>query len=191
MNLFHLGIKDNVTPYMKGKIKLTNQVSTMCAFIGFFYSFFVYAHYPELVVYPASLFVISSILLVLTRFGFVSTARFLASFEMLVLASLFHASIIQAGDSVLVSFFCSMLAMTLIPWVLFGMQEKKELITSLAICYGLLLFQGVLNKQIEVPVDVTFFRESYLDIMTYAFAIAIAIVLMVMMKQDKSEQYAS
>ena len=84
-----------------------------------------------------------------------------------------------------------MLAMTLIPWVLFGMQEKKELITSLAICYGLLLFQGVLNKQIEVPVDVTFFRESYLDIMTYAFAIAIAIVLMVMMKQDKSEQYAS
>ncbi|RJE74888.1 MULTISPECIES: hypothetical protein [Reichenbachiella] len=189
MNFFHLGIKDDITPYMKGKVKLSNQVSIMCAFIGFFYAFFIYAHYEALVIYPAMLFVISISLLALNHFGMVQTSRFLASFQMLIMASLFHASIIQSSDSFLIPFFCSMLAMTLIPWVLYGMEEKVMLIISLTICYGLLLSQGYLNQILEIPVDVAFFRESYLNIMTYAFAIAIAVVLLIMMKLDDSERY--
>ncbi|MDN5201100.1 hypothetical protein QQ008_07000 [Fulvivirgaceae bacterium BMA10] len=189
MNLFSLGITDSLSPYMKGKIKLSNQVSLMCAFIGFFYAFFIYVHYKPLVIYPALLFVISSLLLILNRFGLIQISRFLASFQMLTLATLFHASIIQANEPFLIPFFCSQLAMTLIPWLLYGFEEKGSLIASLVICYGLLFSQEMLNKTFEVAVDVTFFKESYLNYMTYAFALGIAVLLLIMMKSDKSENY--
>ena len=189
MKLYHLGIKDDVNPYVNSKKKLTNQIALMCAFIGFFYSFFIYVHYESLAVYPIVLFFISSGLLVLNYHGFFQTARFLASFQMLILASLFHASIIPASDVLLAPFFSSMIAMTLIPWVLYGLQEKRALAISLTICYGLLLSQGFLNKQLELAVDPTFFRESYLGIMTYLFAFAIAIVLILMIVNDKSRKY--
>ncbi len=189
MKLYHLGIKDDINPYINAKKKLTNQVSLMCAFIGFFYSFFIYAHYEVLVVYPVVLFFVSSILLAFNYYGFFQTARFLASFQMLILASLFHASIIPADEVLLAPFFSSMVAMTLIPWVLYGLQEKRALALSLSICYGLLLSQGLLNRQFELAVDPTFFRESYLGIMTYAFAGAIAVLLIVMIINDKSRKY--
>lgn len=189
MKLYHLGIKDDVNPYINAKKKLTNQVSLMCAFIGFFYSFFIYAHYEVLVVYPVILFFVSSILLAFNHYGFFQTARFLASFQMLILASLFHASIIPANEFLLAPFFSSMIAMTLIPWVLYGLQEKRALALSLTICYGLLLSQGLLNRQFELAVDPTFFRESYLGIMTYAFAGGIAVLLIMMIVNDKSRKY--
>ena len=189
MKLYHLGIMDDVNPYVNHKKKLTNQVAIMCAFIGFFYSFFIYAHYEVLVVYPVILFFISSGLLALNYYGFFQTARFLASFQMLVLASLFHASIIPASDALLAPFFSSMIAMTLIPFVLYSFQEKRALAVSLSICWGLLLAQGFLNRQFELSVDPTYFRVSYLGIMTYAFAAGIAILLVVMIVNDKSRNH--
>jgi len=189
MKLYHLGIKDDVNPYINSKKKLTNQISLMCAFIGFFYSFFIYAHYEVLVIYPVGLFIVSSVLLLFNYYGFFQTARFFASFQMLILASLFHASIIPADEALLAPFFSSMIAMTLIPWVLYGLQEKRALALSLSICYGLILSTGMLNRQFELAVDPTFFRESYLGIMTYAFAFVIAAVLIAMIVNDKSRNY--
>ena len=75
--------------------------------------------------------------------------------------------------------------MTLIPWVLYSYQEKSQLIASLVICYGLLACQQWLNELVVVPVDVTFFRESYLNPMTYISAAAIQITLLLLMKTKK------
>ncbi|BDD06262.1 hypothetical protein [Aureibacter tunicatorum] len=186
-NYFLLGIKENQDAYTKAKIKVCNQVLWMCLMIGFTYSFFIYAHYKPLVIYPVLLFAISATLLFMNKMGMFQIARFFASFQMLTLATMFQASIVQANEGFLVSFFCSQLAMTLIPWLLYGFKEKGMLALTSMICYGLLFSQQALNEVMEVNVDSTFFAQSYLNPMTYIFAMAISILLIILMKTDKSE----
>lgn len=150
----------------------------MCAIIGFVYAPFIYVHYPELVVYPGLLAIVSVGILLLNSRGGHHITRPINCFQMLTLATLFHASIIQENDTFLISFFCTQLAMTLIPWILYSYQERRLLVGTLVICYGLLISQQELNSLFEVPVDVTFFRESYLNPMTYASAIIIELCCM-------------
>ncbi|MEQ9440315.1 MAG: hypothetical protein RIG62_14775 [Cyclobacteriaceae bacterium] len=184
MKLLSLGVDASMSPYLQRKTRMTNQVAIMCAFIGFFYAFFIYAHYPPLVIYPGGLFLVSCGVLLLNYLRFVKLARFICAFEMLTHATLFHASIIQQGEPFLIPFFCSMLAMTLIPWLLYDFREKEMLVLTLVICFGLLFAQEWFNALLEVPVDVTYFRESYLTPMTYAFAVAIQVVCMIALKLE-------
>ena len=188
MKIFQLGIKEDDSAYIAGKKKLTNQISALCAFIGFFYSFFLYVHYPQVVVYPISLFFVSAAMLLLNHLGLFQVARFITSFQMLIHASLFHASIIPASDFLLMPFFSSMIAMTIIPWVLYDFQEIVKLVVTSIICLGLIFSQRILNRQLELEVDPTFYSESYLNPMTYAFAVAIGLILLTMIKTDKSSK---
>lgn len=145
----------------------------MCAIIGFVYAPFIYVHYPKLVVYPGLLAIVSVGILLLNSQGWHYITRPINCVQMITLATLFHASIIQENDTFLISFFCTQLAMTLIPWIIYSYQEWRLLAGTLIICYGLLISQQWLNSHIEVPVDVTFFKESYLNPMTYTSAIII------------------
>lgn len=190
MNLLKLGVNPTMSPYLQRKTVLNNQMAIMCFWIGFIYVFFLYVHYPALAIYPTLLFIISAFVLLLNHLRYVHLARFINSFQMITLATLFHASIIQQGQDLLVSFFCTQLAMTLIPWVLYDWREKGTMLVSLAICYGLVISQQLLNAAIEVPVDVTFFRESYLNPMTYGCAIFIQIACILWLKSDKPQSSA-
>lgn len=188
MKLFYLGIKDDITPYKKVKIKLTNQVSILCAFIGVCYSALIFSHYPELMAFPVSIVLMSCLLLLLNHNGFVGTARFLASFQMLALVYLLHASILPAKGSLFIPFEASMLPMTLIPWLLYGPKEKLKLFVSFGICISLLLSMHLFNYPFETAIDVPFFSESYTTMLSYATAIGLAGALILMMKRDKSSQ---
>ncbi|MEM9675210.1 MAG: hypothetical protein AAF992_21645 [Bacteroidota bacterium] len=187
MNLLKLGVNPTMSPYLQRKTELNNQVAIMCFWIGFIYVWFLYVHYPPLAIYPALLFVISAFVLLLNHLRYVHLARFINSFQMITLATLFHASIIQQGQDLLVPFFCTQLAMTLIPWVLYDWKEKSTMLVSLVICYGLITSQQLLNNAIEVPVDVTFFKESYLTPMTYVCAAFIQIACVLWLKSNKLE----
>nr|WKN35494.1 hypothetical protein K4G66_24270 [Tunicatimonas sp. TK19036] len=188
MNVSQLGVHSNLSAYLQRKTRLNNQVAVMCFWIGFIYVFFVYAHYPELAIYPALLFVISALVLALNFVGYLQLARFINSFQMITLATLFHASILQQSEPLLVPFFCTQLAMTMIPWVLYDWREKSTMIISLVICYGLVASQQLLNKAIEVPVDVTFFRESYLTPMTYFCAAFIQVACILWIKAERPQK---
>ncbi|MGB3589377.1 MAG: hypothetical protein WBA23_22720 [Tunicatimonas sp.] len=185
MKLSKLGVNPTMSPYLQRKTELNNQMAIMCFWIGFIYVFFIYAHYPAIAIYPTLLFVISAFVLLLNHLRYVHLARFINSFQMITLATLFHASIIQQGQDLLVPFFCTQLAMTLIPWVLYDWKEKSVMLVSLAICYGLVASQQLLNGAIEVPVDVTYFQESYLTPMTYVCAALIQIACVLWLKYGK------
>jgi hypothetical protein len=185
MNLLSLGVQENMSASLQNKTRLTNQVAVMCAIIGVSYVPFLYIHYPALAVYPAVLFVISCLTLLGNHLGLVHPGRFISSFQMITLATLFHASILREGEGLLVSFFCTQLAMTLIPWLLYDLNERVPLAASLTICYGLLVSQQVLNGWLEVGADSTYFRNSYLNPMTFACAAAIQVACVVMMKSEK------
>ncbi len=188
MKLFHLGIKDDLDSYTNHKKKVTNQVAMLSAFTGLVYSFFIYAHYPSLLVFPLMCFITSCGLLVLNYYGFFRTARFLVSFEMLLFTSMFHASVLPSSDLVLLPLFSSMVAMVLFPWALYGLKEVGGLVTSFAICLVILLIQPLLNQKLEfLNMDTTFFRESYLSITTYVFAAAILALLVYMIKNTKNK----
>lgn len=184
-NLFNLGIKETDSFVMRSNKKITNQVSLLCASTGFFYSPFLYVHYPQIVVYPISLFFVSLGILWLSHLGAFQLSRFLTAFQMLVHASLFHASIIPVSDFMLVPFFSTMIAMTIIPWVLYAMEEKGMLVLTSLICFGLIFSQEFMNKQIELEIDPTFYRESYLNPMTYGFAVGIGVILLYLIKVNQ------
>lgn len=185
MKLFQLGVHSSLSAYLQRKTRLNNQVAVMCFWIGFIYVFFVYAHYPDLAIYPALLFCISALVLALNYAGYLQLSRFINSFQMITLATMFHASILQQSELLLVPFFCTQLAMTMIPWVLYDWQEKSTMVISLIICYGLVISQQLSNRLIEVPVDVTFFRESYLTPMTYFCAALIQVACILWIKADR------
>lgn len=176
--LITLGVKTSMSSYQQRKARSNNRIAIMCAIIGIAYIPFLYVHYPELVIYPSLLLVISLLILALNARGLHVLTRPVNSFQMITLATLFHASIIQVDEGLLVPFFCTQLAMTLIPWVIFSPKEKVGLIGTLVICYGLLISQQGLNMLLEVPVDSTFFWESYLNPMTYLCAAVIQLCCM-------------
>lgn len=176
-----------MSPYMQQKARSNNRVATMCAIIGIAYIPFLSVHYPELVIYPGLLLVISVLILVMNARGWHNMTRFINSFQMITLATLFHASIIQQGEMLLFPFFCTQLAMTLIPWVIYSPRETSSLVGTLAICYGLLIGQQSLNALLEVPVDATYFWQSYLNPMTYACAAAIQLCCIGFILKERKE----
>lgn len=187
MNLLSLGVQPMQPARIQSKIRLTNQVALMCAVIGVSYVPFLYIHYPALAVYPFILFVISCLTLAGNHLGLVQAGRFISSFQMITLATLFHASILKEGEELIVSFFCTQLAMTLIPWLLYDFEEKVPMALSMLICYGLLVSQQGLNSLLEWDADATYFRNSYLNPMTYACAAAIQAACLVMWKSQKQK----
>lgn len=188
MKLYSLGITNDQDAYLQRKFILTNKMSLMCAVIGFVYAPFLFVHYQSLSIIPTILFVFSSLLLVLSHFGFNQISRFLVAIEMLILASIFHAAIIPATDTYLYPFFTCMTSMTIIPWVLYDFREKGMLILTVGIANGLLLINGYLNELIELPNDPTFFRESYLSFMTYACGFVILALSLIMIKGEKNSE---
>lgn len=190
MKLFYLGIKDDITPYKKAKIKLTNQVSILCAMIGISYSVLISTTYPELMAFPVSIVLTSGLLLLLNHNGFVGTARFLASFQMLALFYLLHTSILPGKSSLFIPFSASMLPMTLIPWLLYGLREKFKLFTSFGICIGLVLSMDLLNYPFETALDISFFGDAYTSTLNYIIALGLTSALVILMRKNKGSQLA-
>ena len=187
MNLLSLGIENHFSPYMKEKIKLNNKVTLISAFIEFSYIIVIAIHYPALLVFPVVAFFNSCISLALTYFKFVQLSRFINSFQMLLMASMYHAGMVSVEDPIIMPLYLSLVSMVVIPWLIYSLHEKTLLFASVCACFAVFFIQPFLNQIFEYGSDMAFFREGYLNYMTYGFAMGITVFFMYMIRADKSD----
>ncbi len=181
--ILSLGVDPTHTLSEQQADRNNNYIAVICAITGIVYIPFLLMTYPELIIYPSLLVVISVAILAVNFMGAHVITRPVNAVQMITLATLFHASIITQGQDLLVPFFCTQLAMTIIPWVLYSGKKTAWLLLLLGLNYGLLAAQQWLNSLLEVAVDVTYFRESYLTPMTYVWAAVIQLACLARLRQ--------
>ncbi len=182
-NIFQAGLHDDLKPFLKAKIKISNEVAVLMAGVGTFYAVFSYILFPRLTAYPVICIIICVGAIVLNYLALYNISRFLLSTSLLLLAWLYQAFLVQPGEDVIVSMMAIELALTVIPWVLIDYREKGLLILSLFACYVLLFSQSAANEFFSLELDSSIFRTGFMDFFSYVFAVGILVSCLLFMQK--------
>jgi hypothetical protein len=187
--ILNAGVSVELVPFLRDKIRISNQVALLMAGVGLFYTIFSIVFYPILTIYPLSCIVLSFGAIALNYFGFYNISRFTLSTLVMLLAYLYHGFLVQPGEDIITSMYFIEFALTVIPWVLIDFREKTLLTISVLACYAMLFSQGWANELLSIELDSLLFREGFLKIASYGFAILILIscLLFMQMKNFSSE----
>ncbi len=176
MNLiFNIGLTPDLSKPEQGKVRLCNQIAFIFVLVALSYAIFSAFYYPPLIWYPLGAVGLALGICGMNRLGWYRTARMVMAFQALLLTSVYHAYLVDADDPMLTCFLLAQFAMTLLPWVLFDLQEKSLLSICLAICYGIFFGQPWLNDALTLKVDETMLREGFFYYATCGVAVVITI----------------
>lgn len=180
--ILHAGVLPELPDFLKDKIKITNQVALMMAGVGLAYTVFSMVYYPKLTVYPVFCIVFSFGAIGLNAMGFYNVSRLLLSTLLLLLAFLYHAFLVQPGETIINAMYTIEFSLTVIPWVLVDFRERKLLIACLTICYLIFFLQPWANEYFTMQVDSAMFRSGWLSIASFAFGVVILILCLLFMQ---------
>ncbi len=188
--IFDTGVTASLPKFVKDKVRLSNQVAVIFAFVGISYTVFSFIYYPSLAIYPIGCTIISLMVFMINKLGLIHLSRFILSSLVLTLAFLYHANIVQEGEPFITSLFVIQFVLTIIPWVLFDFRETLYLTSSLVICYAILLSQSWANGFFNMDLDSSIYRDGFLNYASYGFSIIILIscLLFLQVKNLNSEK---
>ncbi|MCK5279768.1 MAG: hypothetical protein KAK04_14540, partial [Cyclobacteriaceae bacterium] len=93
--LLKAGVSNDLKPYLKDKIRISNQVALLMAGVGLFYTIFSIVFYPSLTIYPVFCIILSFGAIILNYFGLYNISRFTLSTLVILLAYLYHGFLVQ------------------------------------------------------------------------------------------------
>ena len=173
--ILEIGVSPSQPKFIQDKVRLSNQVAIIFAVVGISYTIFSMIFYPTLVIYPIGCTILSLTTFMINQLRLIHLSRFILSSLVLVLAYLYHANLINQGEPFITSLLIIEFVLTIIPWVLFDFRETVLLVSSLIICYGLLLSQNWAIGFFDTDLNSEVFREGFLNYASYAFAVMILI----------------
>ncbi len=180
--LLNAGVSDNIKPYLKNKIRISNQVALLMAIVGLFYAIFSIIFYPPLTIYPVFCILLSFTAIALNYLELYNVSRFILSTLLILLAYLYHAFLVQPGEDYITSMYLIEFSLTVIPWVLIDYREKSLLIISLIACYLLLFTQSWANEALSIELDSSLFRSVWMSMISSAFGVMILILCLLFMQ---------
>ena len=176
MNLIiNAGVNPDHRKYLNDKIKISNQIAILLSLTGLCYTVFSIIYYPQLTVYPAFCIFFSLGCIALNNLGLHVISRFILSTLVLLLAYIYHAMLVQEGETIIPSMMVIEFSLSVIPWVLIDFREKKLLIITLTACYSLIFSQTWANEVFSVDIDSSMFRSGFLNIASCTFGILILV----------------
>ncbi len=159
--IFNLGITDEVPDYLKGKVILTNQLAFILFCVGFVFGALTISFRAITVLTVIGLMLCLSALLI-NYFKFYNASRVLIAIMPAATLSLIHAVIVQSNDSLVISLSMGYISLSIIPFLIFDIREKKLMLPTIIIIWCVFMLQGQINQWINVPMDSSLFYEPLL-----------------------------
>lgn len=127
--LFELGIKDWQSEYLQRKIRISNQLGIITILaVALPFALISIMFFQELTWIPVIGILVLSLVMVLNRFGAIYASRMTLSVVPLLLATLYHAYLLQPGEPPLGGLLVISMGFALFPFVVFDIRERNYLI---------------------------------------------------------------
>ena len=183
--IYNLGIKEIKEDYRIAVVKISNIIAFIFLMTGVIYGTISAYLAPELINVCILLFIGSAIILFLNYLQLPDISRFILNIVISLDVAIYHAYIVQPGESLVVSIYIGQFVVAVLPWIYIDIRERGLLISSLAITFFILVIQPWTNEFFNKEMDSSIFRELIFTIPTFAFSI-IALLFCMYLLQNKN-----
>jgi len=111
------------------------------------------------------------------------TARLIASIAPMLITNVYHAAAMQNGEDPITASYIMGSCFVIIPFVLFDLEEKVELLLSVITCTLILLSVRYLNNYIDIPFDSSFARTAKYEFVIIILTVFIVSLIMLVLLQ--------
>ena len=183
--ILNLGTKEVKEDYKIAVIKISNIISFIFLMTGVIYGVISAYLAPQLINVCLLLFLGSGFILLLNYFSMTDASRFILNLVISLDVAIYHAYIVQPGESLIVSIYVGQLVVAILPWIYIDIREVGLLVSTLAITFLIFIAQPWTNALLNIEMDSTIFREQIFTIPTYAFSI-VALLFCMFLLQNKN-----
>ncbi len=187
--LSYIGVKEEYDDSLKRKIIIGNRLAIFLLILATIYTIFNLAKGLDVFVIPLSGIPFCVSIFLLNYKGLQKLARLIGSIVPMLVAVLYHAAMMQPDGIPITASYIFSIAFLVIPFILFGIEERIELIASLICCTVLILSVRYLNDYIDIPADNAYMRTArYEFIIILADAIIISTVLLILLQTNRDAE---
>ena len=183
--IYNLGTQEIKEDYKIAVVKISNIIAVIFLMTGVIYGAISAYLAPELIKVCILLIIGSAVILFLNYLNLPDISRFLLNIVISLDVAIYHADIVQPGESLIVSIYFGQFVVAVLPWIYIDIRERTLLISSLAITYLILIIQPWTDEFFSMEMDSSIFRELIFTIPTYAFSI-IALLFCMYLLQNKN-----
>ena len=177
--LYGLGIEPDMPVWKRSRIKIANKITFILMFVGVIYSVVSLIRGLPFWYIPTVGLMFSFTVFILHSFGAVSAGRIIAGASATMIATLYHAALLSPGETPIIASYIFTFGFALIPFVMFDMRERVELIISGIISLVLLLAVRPLAGVLVYEVDNSFAKAAGYEggLVTVSFLLAAFMLL--------------
>lgn len=180
--IYNLGTQEIKEDYKIAVVKISNIIAFIFLMTGVIYGVISSYLAPELITVCILLFVGSAVILFLNYIQLVDFSRFVLNLVISLDVAIYHAYIVQPGESLIVSIYIGQLVVAILPWIYIDIREKWLLISTLVITFIIFMMQPWTNEYLSIAMDSEIFREMIFTIPTYLFSIAALLFCMYLLQ---------
>lgn len=180
--IYNLGTQEIKEDYKIAVVKISNIIAIIFLITGVIYGVISSYLAPELITVCILLFVGSAVILFLNYLQLVDFSRFVLNLVISLDVAIYHAYIVQPGESLIVSIYIGQLVVAILPWIYIDIREKWLLISTLAITFIIFMMQPWTNEYLNIAMDSGIFRQQIFTIPTYLFSIAALLFCMYLLQ---------
>lgn len=169
----NIGIRKEYSDVIKRKVSITNRLAFFLLFFALAYTTLGLIKGVPIFVIPLSTLPVIFSILLLNYFGFQKVSRVLSAIAPGLTVVLYHAAMMQEGESPTIAATTVSIVFFIIPFILFDLKEKAELFFSLGVHVFLLLSVYDLSSIIDIPMD-----SSYSRTRTYESVVTVVAIVM-------------
>lgn len=185
--IYTLGTQDIKEDYKIAVVKISNIIAFIFLMTGVIYGAISAYLAPQLITVCVLLFIGSAVILFLNYLQMTDLSRFILNLVISMDVAIYHAYIVQPGESLIVSIYMGQLVVAILPWIYIDIREKWLLVSTLAITFLIFVGQPWTNEFLNIVMDSSIFRERIFTIPTYAFSV-FALLFCMFLLQNKNLQ---
>jgi len=185
--IYTLGTQDIKEDYKIAVVKISNIIAFIFLMTGVIYGVISAYLAPQLITVCVLLFIGSTVILFLNYMQMTDISRFVLNLVISLDVAIYHAYIVQPGESIIVSIYIGQLVVAILPWIYIDIREHLLLIAALGITFIIFVVQPWTNEFLNIEMDSEIFRQKIFTIPTYVFSV-FALLFCMFLLQNKNLQ---
>lgn len=183
--IFELGIREDYPPFLRRKIKMSNQISV--AFLVYMLlldAVFVVLRQNNFLYLSLVVTVFYSFPLLLSLAQFALASRFFMSILPSYGILFSHAAVLNNGEQPVPAVVLFQFAVVILPWVLFSAWEKISLYVALMLTTLSLFLFPALNSLLDFNFDSNVLKTAFFDVFLRFSSVVVSFIILYILQQD-------
>jgi len=185
-----LGTEGDDENYKKEVVRISNIIALIFFLTGLIYGAISIYLAPQLINVCVILLIGSPLILILNYLQMSDLARFALNLLITLDVAIYHAYIVQPGETLIISIYIGQFVVALLPWIYIDIREKWLLILTLIISFLIFIAQPWTNEILHEEMSSEIFRQKIFTVPTYIFSISALLfcMLLLQMKNFNNEK---